>query len=121
MPHLHLEYSENLPDLDVDALLLRLNHALMASGQFANEADIKSRAQKVAAFCVGTSPAKRGFAHIKLALLSGRSPEVKQQISEGLLAVLSEAAPWPAELDVQLCAEILDIDRVSYTKTRIGG
>ena len=28
MPHLNLEYSDNLGELNVDVLLLRLNHAL---------------------------------------------------------------------------------------------
>ena len=27
---------------------------------------------------------------------------------------------WPAGVEVQLCVEILDIDRESYTKTAIG-
>ncbi|WP_249672050.1 5-carboxymethyl-2-hydroxymuconate Delta-isomerase [Pseudomonas abieticivorans] len=121
MPHLHLEYSENLPALEVDTLLLRLNHALVATGQFANESDIKSRAVKAQAFRVGTAPGNRGFAHIKLALLSGRSPEVKKLVSESLLTVLTEAAPWPAGLNIQLCVEILDIDRESYAKARIDG
>ena len=35
MPHLNLEYSDNLRELNVDVLLLRLNHALVGSGQFA--------------------------------------------------------------------------------------
>jgi 5-carboxymethyl-2-hydroxymuconate isomerase len=31
--------------------------------------------------------AERAFVHVKLALLSGRSPQIKQQLSESLLAV----------------------------------
>jgi len=55
MPHLHVEYSDNLHDLAVDRLLLRLNHALVASGQFADELDIKSRAVALASYRVGTA------------------------------------------------------------------
>ena len=54
MPHLHLEYTANLTQLDTDKALLRLNHALVASGQFGAELDIKSRSLKVESFRVGT-------------------------------------------------------------------
>jgi len=120
MPHLHLEYTHNLPDIDPDKLLLRLNHALVGTGQFANEVDIKARAIKVEAFRVGTGPGERGFVFVKLAILSGRSAELKKQLSDSLLAVLGEACAWPAEVDVQLGVEIADMDRDSYGKQRIG-
>lgn len=121
MPHLHVEYSDNLRDLDVDRLLLRLNHALVGSGQFADELDIKSRAVALASFRVGIAPLARAFAHVKLAILSGRSAEVKRQLSASLLEVLKEAIPARAGLDVQLCVEVLDIDRDSYSKVHLPG
>lgn len=119
MPHLHMEYTANLPELNADVALLRFNHALVASGQFAAEFDIKSRAVKVDTFRVGTGMGERGFVYVKLALLSGRSPQIKKQLSESLLAVLQDLCEWPASVEVQLCVEILDIDRESYTKSAI--
>ena len=47
MPHLHMEYTANLPELNADVALIRLNNTLVASGQFAAEYDIKSRAVKL--------------------------------------------------------------------------
>jgi 5-carboxymethyl-2-hydroxymuconate isomerase len=120
MPHLHLEYTVNLPDLNADVALLRLNNALVGSGQFGAESDIKSRAVKVETFKVGTALAERGFVHVKLAVLSGRSSQIKKQLSESLLAVVQDLCAWPAGVEVQLCVEILDIDRESYAKTAIG-
>lgn len=121
MPHLHVEYTDNLRELDVDRLLLRLNHALVGSGQFSDEADIKSRAVALNGFRVGIAPGERAFAHVKLAILSGRSAEVKRQLSASLLEVLKEAIPEQAGLDIQLCAEVLDIDRDAYSKLRMPG
>ncbi|MFK8330165.1 5-carboxymethyl-2-hydroxymuconate Delta-isomerase [Pseudomonas sp. BJa5] len=121
MPHLHVEYSDNLTGLDVDRLLLRLNHALVGSGQFADELDIKSRAVAQGAFRVGVAPAERAFAHIKLAILSGRSAEVKRQLSASLLEVLKETIAATPGLDIQLCVEVLDIDRDSYSKIHLPG
>ncbi|MBF8730603.1 5-carboxymethyl-2-hydroxymuconate Delta-isomerase [Pseudomonas guariconensis] len=119
MPHLNLEYSDNLADLNVDLLLMRLNHTLVGSGQFADELDIKSRAQAFSHYRVGTAPVERAFAHVRLAILSGRSPEVKKQLSASLLAVLQEAIAAREGLDIQLCVEVLDIDRESYAKRRL--
>ena len=121
MPHLHVEYSDNLKDLNADRLLLRLNHALVGSGQFADELDIKSRAVALATYRVGVALNERAFAHVKLAILSGRSPEVKQQLSASLLELLKEAIPSAPGVDIQLCVEVLDIDRDSYTKLRLPG
>ncbi|KAE9651186.1 5-carboxymethyl-2-hydroxymuconate Delta-isomerase [Pseudomonas sp. PB105] len=120
MPHLHLEYTANLTDLAVDKTLLRLNNVLMASGQFGSEFDIKSRAVKLESFQVGTSLIPRGFIAVKLSLLSGRSPQVKQQLSQSLLAALQDLGDWPAALQVQLSVQLVDMDRDSYSKAAIG-
>jgi len=119
MPHLHLEYTPNLTQLNADVALLRLNNALVASGQFAAESDIKSRAMKVEYFRVGTGLGERGFVHVTLSLLSGRSPEIKKQLADSLLAVLQELGPWPAGLSVQCSVEMVDMDRSSYAKAVI--
>lgn len=121
MPHLHVEYSDNLRELDADRLLLRLNHVLVGSGQFADELDIKSRAVPLASYRVGTGLGERAFAHIKLAILSGRSAEVKGQLSASLLEVLKESIPGAPGVDIQLCVEVLDIDRNAYSKLHLPG
>ncbi|NVZ14563.1 MULTISPECIES: 5-carboxymethyl-2-hydroxymuconate Delta-isomerase [unclassified Pseudomonas] len=120
MPHLHLEYTANLTELAVEKTLLRLNNVLMASGQFGSEFDIKSRALKVETFQVGTSISPRAFIAVKLSLLSGRSPQVKKQLSESLLAALQDLGDWPADLQVQLSVLLVDMDRESYSKATIG-
>src|ERR1044072_1235034 len=118
MPQLNLEYSDNLT-FKVDLVLLRLNQALVASGQFADELDIKSRAQGFAHYRVGTSPLARGFVHVRMAMLAGRSPDIKKQLSHALLEVLRESVEQKPGVDIQLCVEILDIDRESYVKLHL--
>ena len=120
MPHLHLEYTANLPDLNADVALMRMNNVLVGSGQFGAEFDIKSRAVKLQTFKVGTALAERAFVHVKLAVLSGRSAEIKKQLSDSLLAVVKDLCEWPTGVEVQLCVEILDIDRESYAKVTVG-
>lgn len=115
MPHLTLEYTNNLDAINAGSILLALNHTLVSSGHF-NEMDIKSRAIALDTWRVGISTAQHGFVHVKLAILSGRSAEVKSALSAALLRVLSDSCKGLANHPVQLCVEMLDIDRASYAK-----
>ncbi|MBN3003448.1 5-carboxymethyl-2-hydroxymuconate isomerase [Chromobacterium alkanivorans] len=118
MPHLTLEYSGNLSGFAAADALLDINRALLASGHF-EEADIKSRAVALDACRIGVHDLPRGFIHAKLAILSGRSPEEKQRLSELSLQALADSAALPSGLEVQLCVEIQEIDRASYRKRLI--
>lgn len=115
MPQLNLEYSSNLKPLDVDTLLLRMNHTLVASGQFNNEVDIKARALAFDQYRVGVAPQARAFVHVRLSLLSGRSSEIKRQLSEALFGVLTETVSAKG-IDLQFSVDIVDMDRDTYTK-----
>lgn len=119
MPHLTIEYSDNLPQFDANKALMAVNQALVASGQF-EEVDIKSRAVRLSHFLVGTSTANGAFVHAKLAILSGRSIEIKQELSKTLLSTLNAVCAWPATLQVQLCVEVQEIERQSYAKMSVG-
>lgn len=115
MPHLTIEYSKNLPDFQIPQLLLTLNQCLMQSGEF-SEMDIKSRALCFDEVCIGTRPEQRAFLHLKLAILQGRSEATRQQLSSALLEVLQQFIPASPTLDIQLCVEVQEIERSSYSK-----
>lgn len=118
MPHLSVEYTNDIQGIGSVSALQTLNQVLVASGQF-EEADIKSRAIRLETFLVGTSSEPRGFVHAKLAILSGRSPEIKEAISHALLRALRTICT-SSRVHVQLCVEIVDIERGSYSKAAYG-
>ncbi len=120
MPHLTLEYSDNVPSFDAHSVLLELNQALVASGQF-EEIDIKSRAVRHDTYVVGTAPDNRGFVHVTLAILSGRSPQTKRALSEGVLHALKQVWAPAANVHIQLCVEVRDMEREPYAKASIVG
>lgn len=120
MPSLTLEYTDNLPLFRPADALTELTRILVESGEFREEA-IKGRAIRLDTFRVGTSPEGRGFVYARLAILSGRSDETKRRVAESLVAALRRAFEWPVDTEVQLCAEIVDIHRESYTKAIVGG
>ncbi|NHQ87290.1 5-carboxymethyl-2-hydroxymuconate Delta-isomerase [Iodobacter sp. HSC-16F04] len=117
MPHLNIEYSKNLSTFNPRLALQQLNNALIESGHFA-EGDIQSRAMGFDDFLIGNVDEGRAFIHIKLQILSGRSPEVKKALSEALLQALKTDTPQNIKLLIR--TEIIDIDRPSYCMLNIG-
>ncbi len=124
MPHLVLEYSENLPaPVDLQALFARLHEALRAEG-FALER-MKSRALPCAVFRVGVGDPVAVFAHLTVAILAGRDPETRRRVAERLLGVLREAfaTAW-AERPCDLTVDVREMERATYVKAmnpRAGG
>ena len=115
MPHLTLEYTSNFDTLNPGRILLALNQTLAASGHF-EDADIKSRAIPLDTWQIGSTPSEQAFVHVKLAILSGRSALVKSELSAALLQVLHASCKDIAARSVQLCVEVLEIERASYAK-----
>ncbi len=119
MPHLIVDYSANLDDFPTDTVLRELNASLCASGEIADEADLKSRAVAHTAIAIGTGAGPRGFVHAELRLLTGRSPETKAALSARIADVLRRHTPKPAGMLVQISVEVRDMDRPSYAKERL--
>jgi len=117
MPHLTVEFTNNLAGFDQLPVLARLNAVLMASGQFEGP-DIKSRALPLDSYRVGNEEGSHGFIHVTLSLLSGREREVKKKLANELLASLKDMRTELAwdEAQMQLTVEIRDLDREVYAK-----
>ena len=118
MPHLIVEYSQNLGVFPEAQALIELNEAVTASPEFPDESELKSRFVLVDSFAIGTMPAQRAFVHAQLHLLAGRTAEVKQDLSARIAEVLRRLTPRPAGVLVQLSVQIVDMDRGSYVKER---
>jgi len=93
MPHIHLEYSDNIDTLEVKPMLLALNQALL-------DGDGDAEA----------------YLHAKVSLLSGRDEATQSAISKLLLKTLQQNFKAPTDLAVQICVEIIEMPRNSYSK-----
>jgi len=118
MPHCILEYSANLPETpDFQDLFQQLHDVLMASGQFTLD-DIKSRAIRHEVFRIGDGDPRRTFVTMNLAILSGRSEEVKAKLSRSVLELLERTfARTLAETICSLTVQVSELHRPSYQKT----
>lgn len=115
MPHLTLEYTDNLSGFDAPRALAAINAAACASGLF-GESDVKSRAIRLDTWQVGIESAPRAFVHLRIALLSGRSEAERKALAEAALAALDLTVDGPKGTEIQLSVETVELHRASYAK-----
>ncbi len=120
MPHLVLEYSANVPDQpDFRRVLLDLHDVLVASSLFERK-DVKSRTVRHDVFAVADGAEDRAFVALSIAILDGRSDDVKAVLSEAALEVLVRAFPrLVAGGRGAISVEIRDLHRASYRRVRV--
>lgn len=119
MPHLCVEYSANLANLPEQQMLTELAAAVCSHPTIADEFDVKVRIAATHQYVIGTVAGSRGFIHAELRLMSGRTPEVKKELSDRMAEVLRRLTPHPAGMLVQVSAQISDMDRGSYHKSQL--
>ena len=88
MPHLTLEYSDNL-SFDVQPLLARLHTELTATGAI-NLKGLKSRAVCHNQYRIADGDPDYAFVHVNLLIREGRSLEVQRDAAQRVMAVLKE-------------------------------
>ena len=88
MPHLTLEYSDNI-EVDVQPLLARLHEEVVATGAI-NLKGIKSRAIKHTQYRVADGDSDYAFVHIGLLIREGRPIEIQKEATQRVMKVLKE-------------------------------
>ncbi len=89
MPHLTLEYTDNL-EFDIQPLLARLHEELAATGVI-NLKGIKSRAIRHTDYRIADGDPTYAFVHIGLLIREGRPREVQQEAARRMMDVLRAA------------------------------
>jgi 5-carboxymethyl-2-hydroxymuconate isomerase len=116
MPHIHLEYSDNIENLETKPILLALNKALVEGAYVGSANDIKSRAIRQQDYVIGLRDDSQAYVHAKVSLLTGRSVELQQAISQLLLTTLEQHLPQQSQVKLQICVEILEMQKTTYSK-----
>ena len=88
MPHLTLEYSDNL-SFDVQPLLARLHTELVATGAI-NLKGIKSRAVCHSQYRIADGDPDYAFVHVNLLIREGRPLEIQKEAAQRVMTVLKE-------------------------------
>jgi 5-carboxymethyl-2-hydroxymuconate isomerase len=88
MPHLTLEYTDNLT-FDAQPLLERLHTELVATGAI-NLKGLKSRAVRHTEYRIADGNPEYAFVHVNLLIREGRPIEIQKEAAQRVLAVLKE-------------------------------
>lgn len=88
MPHLTLEYTDNL-DFDVQSLLERFHSELVSTGAI-NLKGIKSRVIRHTEYRIADGNPDYAFVHVNLLIREGRPYEVQQNAAQRVLSVLKD-------------------------------
>ena len=88
MPHLTLEYTDNL-EFEIQPLLARLHSELAATGAI-NLKGLKSRAVRHSDYRIADGNPEYAFVHVGLLIREGRPIEIQQDAAQRVMAVLKE-------------------------------
>ena len=88
MPHLTLEYTDNL-SVDVQPLLARLHAEIVATGAI-NLKGIKSRAIRHTEYRIADGNPDYAFVHVSLLIREGRSIEIQKEAAQRVMVVLKD-------------------------------
>ena len=89
MPHLILEYTDNIKPFAVQPLLGRLHEEMVATGAV-NLKGLKSRAIRLTDYRLANGDEGYAFVHVQMWIRDGRSLETKQEMAQRAMAVLEE-------------------------------
>ena len=116
MPHIVLEYSDNLPPLpDFRALFDDIHRALNRIGGIKLE-NCKSRARAAAHCYIGDGNPDNAFIHLDIEFIAGRDTGVKQAIGRECLELLQRYYELHLSEQLQITVRIDDIARDFYFK-----
>jgi 5-carboxymethyl-2-hydroxymuconate isomerase len=116
MPHITVEYSRSVADaFDRPGFAKDLHEALVTVAGGRAEG-CKTRFVPLDEEYIADGAPHHAMIHAELALLSGRTPEVKRELTEAALALLRRhTAPTPA-VGLQFSVDFRDLDTEAYAK-----
>lgn len=121
MPHLVIEYTNNLPVKAMKQVLAKASDALIQCGLF-SPIDVQARLIPLANYRIGdgTEPKSHAFVSAEVKLLGGRDQSTKNLLGEMLIAALSDAVKLEVALNsgltIQVSALITEMPVALYFK-----
>jgi len=117
MPHIHLEHTDNIHIADIMDLFKSINDILVKLVNIKVE-NCKSRAIKFNNFYIEPNDNNKGFVHLQINILEGRTKEIKSKIGlESLKVLKSFITKNTVGCSIQCSMEIRELKRSNYFTT----
>ncbi len=116
MPHIIVEYSENLSRVNIPVLLSEL-HETLAEQETIDISQIKTRAHMIPEdhIVIGTPEDYDELLHIVIKLLPGRDVALKRKMAGALFGVACGAVRSEYQ-NCSVTVEVVELDAETYTK-----
>lgn len=112
MPHLILEYSNNIITTENFNQLFDKLHHLLEKELPTQLSSCKSRCMAHSLFFIGDQDENNAFVHLTIKILAGRADAKKSQIGEKILLLLNDFFRSGADgLNINFSVEIMDLDK----------
>ncbi|WP_405731608.1 isomerase [Streptomyces sp. NBC_01537] len=114
MPHITVDYSESLTEaFDRRGFALAL-HPLAAKIISTTPGACKTYFRRMEEIVVAGGEPEHAVIRIEAAILSGRTPETKTELSEAVMDLVRQYLAATPQLSVQTSVNVLDLDRTWY-------
>ena len=111
MPHIVIHYSHGLDETIHKGDVLKALHNDLATRESVTISAIKTYALPMAECVVGAPDTSQNLVHIILKLLPGRDVDLKNEMIQGLRAIVRSHAP-----EYVVTAEVQELDAQTYSK-----
>lgn len=116
MPHIVFEYTADLSPLPDMGQVFKRVHAILDEVARAKVPNSKSRSIPVDSY-VGDGDPINAFVHLDIRLMEGRSDEVKEEISNRCLMLLTDTLKDAVDRrNLQITVSVSDLERATYAK-----
>lgn len=117
MPQITLQYTSNIQPLPEFYQLFSAVHKTINAIAGIKIENCKSRSIQLDNFYIGDGSGNKGFLHLEVKILEGRTSDVKSKLGKSLLQILKNESKESIKLlDLQITVEIIDIQKSCYYK-----
>lgn len=118
MPHLALEFSENVIEKNNMINLLQQCHAILVDTLPTSLESCKSRAVERNVYCVANGQPDNAFVHVELKVMPGRDSGILKLLGDRVMDALSGYFSQSlSELKLQITLEIIELEQHYFKKT----
>ncbi|WP_173916856.1 5-carboxymethyl-2-hydroxymuconate Delta-isomerase [Halobacillus sp. Marseille-Q1614] len=121
MPHVILEYTDNLSEhVEMQGLLKSINDVLIERNDIFPTGGIRSRAHEVKYYQVADGKENDAFIHAVLKIGKGRSEEEKQAVCNRIFSVIKDyLEPYAKDHYLALSLELVEFQHAALKKNNI--
>ena len=116
MPHISLEYTENIQTIIKSDIFDKLITIIIQAAEVKYE-NCKSRAVKIKDYYIGSKNNNEGFVHLKIKILEGRTEKIKNKIAKKSLKTLKSYFKNTKVHNIQYSIEIQEMKKGNYFTT----